>query len=359
MPLLRVRHLTEYAYASTVSSSYGEILMLPRDQPGQRVLARRLDITPEPHDQRLRDDYFTNLAAYFAVLVPHTRLRVTVESLVRTAGSGAQGTPSAVGPWEAAVAALRSRPRDIDFLLDSPQVPVLPELGEYAAPSFPPGRDALAAVRELNTRIHRDFTYTPGITHVSTTVEEVLARRAGVCQDLTHVMIGCLRAQGLAARYVSGYILTEPPPGQPRLVGADATHAWVSVLLPGAHGPTDGWLDVDPTNDQLVDDRYVTTAHGRDYTDVPPLKGVIFSQAERHELTVSVDVEPVAETDPDSGAGSAGTAQTGKANAGKAHTTGAPEPAGSTGTDSADQIAGATGARRAARTGERRATGHE
>lgn len=285
----RVTHRTEYTYTTPVSSSFGEVVMQPRELPGQRCAESRLDVDPAPHDLRERTDYFGNRTSYLAVLAPHSRLAITATSLVHVH----RAPPGPSGPWD--------EPRDTDpeaveFLLDSPQVTGTPALAEYAAPSFPPGRDALAAVRDLCSRIHREFTYTPGATEVSTTIEEVLARRAGVCQDFAHLAVGCLRAVGLPARYVSGYLETDPPPGHPRLAGADATHAWVSVLLPADRG-ADGWVDLDPTNDQLVDDRYVTTAWGRDYTDVPPLKGVIFSQARTHELRVSVDVQNVGDVE--------------------------------------------------------------
>jgi transglutaminase-like putative cysteine protease len=171
-------------------------------------------------------------------------------------------------------------------VLDSPLASTSAVLEEYARPSFPSGRPAIAAFQELATRIHHDFTYEPGSTTVRTTVDEVFAGRKGVCQDFAHLAIGCLRSMGLAGRYVSGYLETRPPPGRPRLVGADVSHAWASIFV----SPV-GWVDVDPTNDRLVDDHYVTTAWGRDYGDVPPLKGVIFTEATEHELEVMVDVE--------------------------------------------------------------------
>lgn len=281
MTVYRVTHRTEYTYTAPVSSSFGEIVMQPRSVPGQECLTSRLAITPGPHGLRERTDYFGNRASWFSVLTPHRKLSVTATSVVRV---DPQPAPEGSGPWERARELARLDTTAVEFLLDSPQVQVTPALRAYAQPSFPAGTDALEAARSLCSRIHRDFAYTPGATEVSTTIEEVLERRAGVCQDFAHVAIGCLRALGLAARYVSGYLETDPPPGQPRLEGADATHAWVSVLLPA------GWADLDPTNDQLVDDRYVTTAWGRDYTDVAPLKGVIFSQGRTHELSVAVDV---------------------------------------------------------------------
>src|SRR5882762_1683998 len=187
-----VTHHTEYHYPSTVSSSFGEIVMLPRELAGQACLRSELTIEPAPHD-------------------------------------------------------LRERLDACQFVLDSPLVTSSEQLAEYATPSFPPGRPLLASVVDLSSRIHRDFEFLPGVTEVKTTIEEVFARRAGVCQDFAHVAIGCLRSLGLAARYVSGYLETRPAPGRARLAGADVSHAWVSVFLPGA-----GWADVDPTNDQLV-----------------------------------------------------------------------------------------------------------
>jgi transglutaminase-like putative cysteine protease len=292
-----VTHRTEYRYPSTVSSSFGEIIMLPRDLPGQACVRSELVIDPAPHDLRQRIDFFGNRVAYFAVLAPHTRLSVTATSLVRVHGRRAEPAPPLEPGWEQARDRLRAETvgellEARQFVLDSPLVTLSEQLAEYAAPSFQPGQPVLAAVTDLASRIYRDFEFVPGATEVKTTIDEVFARRAGVCQDFAHVAIGCLRSLGLAARYVSGYLETRPPPGKARIAGADVSHAWVSAFVPGA-----GWVDVDPTNDQLVNDRYVTTAWGRDYTDVPPLKGVIFTEGDVQDLRVSVDVVPV--DDPD------------------------------------------------------------
>ncbi|MDT7629485.1 MAG: hypothetical protein QOI50_1415 [Pseudonocardiales bacterium] len=292
-----VTHRTEYRYPSTVSSSFGEIIMLPRDLPGQACVRSELVIDPAPHDLRQRIDFFGNRVAYFAVLAPHTRLSVTATSLVRVHGRLAEASPALEIGWEQARDQLRADTvgellEARQFVLDSPLVTLSEQLAEYAAQSFPPGQPVLAAVTDLASRIYRDFEFLPGATEVKTTIDEVFARRAGVCQDFAHVAIGCLRSLGLAARYVSGYLETRPPPGKARIAGADVSHAWVSAFVPGA-----GWVDVDPTNDQLVNDRYVTTAWGRDYTDVPPLKGVIFTEGDVQDLRVSVDVIPV--DDPD------------------------------------------------------------
>ena len=288
-----ITHRTEYRYSSTVSSSFGEIVMLPRDLPSQVCVHSQLTIDPKPHDLRERFDFFGNRVAYFAVLAPHTRLSVTASCLVQINGRRSELAGAGETPWEQ----VRDRIRaglDADaldacqFVLDSPLVTISEQLVGYATPSFPAGRPMLAALRDLSSRIYRDFDYVPGATGVTTTIEEVFERKAGVCQDFAHLAVGCLRSLGLAARYVSGYLETQPPPGMARLAGVDRSHAWVSAFVPDA-----GWVDTDPTNDQLVNDRYVTTAWGRDYADVPPVKGVIFTQSDKHELTVAVDVVPV------------------------------------------------------------------
>jgi transglutaminase-like putative cysteine protease len=173
----------------------------------------------------------------------------------------------------------------VEFRLDSPRVAASAELAEFAAPSFAPGRPVADAVADLVHRIKTGFDYVPGATTVTSTIDELMARRQGVCQDFAHLAIGCLRSVGLAARYVSGYLETDPPPGRERVPGADQSHAWASVYVPG-----DGWVDVDPTNDRYVNDRYVTTAWGRDYGDVPPVEGVIFTDGSQRGMKVTVDV---------------------------------------------------------------------
>jgi transglutaminase-like putative cysteine protease len=288
----RVVHRTEYHYESVVSSSYGELYLLPRDAPGQVCRSSRVRIEPQPHDYRERTDFYGNRAAYFAVLEPHTRLTVTAESMVDVSRPGSLPLP-VEEPWETIRDQLRVDPTDDafearGFLLDSPKVVVSPAVAAYAAESFPAGRPLTEALTELASRIHGDFAYAPGATSVRTTLTELLERRKGVCQDFAHLAVGCLRSVGLASRYVSGYLETAPPLGQPRLVGADVSHAWASVFVPDA-----GWVDLDPTNDRFVSDRYVTNACGRDYGDVSPLKGVIYTESMKNELHVSVDVAPL------------------------------------------------------------------
>ena len=289
----RVTHRTEYRYESEVTSSYGLVHLLPRDLDGQVTRSAQLTIEPAPDDSREHTDFFGNRVLHFAILHPHLELSVIAESVVDVSGRQQTLPLLAEEPWErvrdslvdaAGLEELGAR----QFVLDSPQVTITPRIAEYAAPSFPPGRRLLDAIRHLMTRIHEDFEFSPGVTTVTTTADTLLDERAGVCQDFAHLMIGCLRSLGLAARYVSGYLETQPPPGKAKLVGADVSHAWASVFVPGQ-----GWLDLDPTNDQFVGDRYVTVGWGRDYTDVPPLKGVIFTAGKSNKLEVQVDVVPV------------------------------------------------------------------
>jgi len=288
----RVRHRTEYAYDQPVTVSYGEMHLLPREVDGQVCHSTVITIEPTPDDYRERTDFFGNRVAHFSIFEPHDRLTVTATSVVDVRGRQSMLPLVADRPWEtvrdatasgADAEALDAR----QYRLPSPNAPVTAAIAEFAAASFPPGRGLLDASADLMSRIGA-FEFSPGATSVTTTVDEVLAARAGVCQDFAHVAIASLRAMGLAARYVSGYLETEPPPGSERLVGADVSHAWASVFVPEA-----GWVDLDPTNDQFVNDRYVTVGWGRDYGDVPPLKGVIFTEAEQHELTVTVDVVPL------------------------------------------------------------------
>ena len=283
-----VTHRTAYVYADDVAPSYSRLHLLPRDLPGQRCLRSRVVIDPEPETIRERADFFGNRVAYVAIHEPHRALTVTSTSVVEV-GERAPA-PAARRPWEEVRDELRD-PRApehveaVQFLLDSPLLASGAAYAAYAAPCFGPGTDLLAGVTALSSQIHADFAYMPGSTSVSTPLAQVFAERQGVCQDFAHAGIACLRSIGLAARYVSGYLATDPPPGRPKLIGADVSHAWLSVLVPGA-----GWLDIDPTNDQLVNDRYVVTAFGRDYSDVPPLHGVIFTEGATESLQVTVDV---------------------------------------------------------------------
>ena len=294
----KVVHRTEYRYERDVFSTYGEARLHPRELTGQQCYSTTLSAAPFPEEYRVRRDFFGNRVAHYAVLEPHTDLVVTATSVVDVRARQVL-LPSASGHrWEDVREGLRTatdaETREArQFTLPSPAAGPSPGAAAYVATSFVPGRPLIEALADLTARIRNDFEYRPGSTDVDTTVDELLARRAGVCQDFAHLTITGLRSLGLSARYVSGYLETEPPPGTDRLQGADVSHAWVGVFLSGL-----GWIDLDPTNDQFVDDRYVTVAWGRDYSYVPPLKGVIFTESESHELMVSVDVTPIPDGDP-------------------------------------------------------------
>ncbi|WP_305042474.1 transglutaminase family protein [Geoalkalibacter sp.] len=287
----RVTHTTELIYEARAGLSYNLARLMPRQLPAQNVLGANLRIVPAPQDHLRGLDYFGNHTDYFSLQQPHETLRVTavseIEALPREAGLFDEAQQLS---WELARERLRADrgAAGIDalqFTLDSPMIVVEEFLAEYARPSFGPGRLLEEAVQDLMGRIHQEFKYDPEFSSIATPLEEVMAHRKGVCQDFAHLAIGCLRALGLAARYVSGYLETDPPPGKERLVGADASHAWFSVYHPGR-----GWLDFDPTNNQQPAERYVTVAWGRDFADVTPLKGVAYGGGD-HELKVAVDVE--------------------------------------------------------------------
>lgn len=284
----RVRHATEYSYADPVSQSHHLAHLVPRTDNGQIVAARELRILPHPAFRRERIDVYGNRATYFSIEEPHRHL--AVESRLEVEVPRAPPPPARSAAWDE-VAARVARDRRADtlnafaFAFASPCVRLSPGLREYAAPSFPAARPLLEAVMDLTRRVHADFVYDTRATNVSTPVDDVLAARRGVCQDFAHLTLGCLRALELPARYVSGYLRTRPPPGKPRLVGADASHAWVSVYLPDY-----GWMDFDPTNGVAAADEHITVACGRDFGDVAPLRGVILGGG-THELSVAVDVE--------------------------------------------------------------------
>lgn len=283
-----IRHRTEYRYSSRVTPSLSLMHLLPRDTPGQRCLSSAIAVDPAPDDHREHIDFFGNRVAYVAITSPHRALTVTATSVVEVADRRGPASLSLFGqqPWEQ-VRDSRD-PEVVHYALDSPRVQATGAFAAYAAPSFTPGRQLIEAATELSSRIHADFRFAPGETDVDTPLDDVLARREGVCQDFAHLGIACLRAMGLPARYVSGYLETDPPPGRPKLTGADVSHAWFSVLFPGA-----GWLDLDPTNGQVVGERHIVTAYGRDYGDVAPLTGVIYTRGRTTSMRVEVDVAAV------------------------------------------------------------------
>jgi len=287
----RVSHRTTYSYDEDVSDSLGIAYLVPRELPWQKVIQRDLTLLPKAPDRSEDLDYYGNTATYFQVTEPHQVLDILAVSEVEAQAEQHSDAALAV-PWESARPAERPDVPDAwraqDFALASSLADQTPEAHAYAAASLAPGRPVGEAVTEVMRRIHADFAYDKTATTVTTTVDDIFDKRAGVCQDFAHLTLACLRSHGLAVRYVSGYLATTPPPGKERIVGADATHAWAAVWIPG-----DGWLALDPTNDQLVNDRYVTVAWGRDYADVPPVKGVIFTEAKTSTLKVEVDVAPL------------------------------------------------------------------
>ena len=282
-----VLHETVYSYESPVVLSQQLLHLTPRVVEHQRLAWHRIEVGPSPAETAARDDYFGNPVTQIVLAAPHSLLEVRARSSVEVL---ARPAPAPAGPWEQARDRLRAGGEALlepmQFLYESPHVEFFRELAAYAEPSFAKGRDLIEVTLDLTRRIHADFTFDPKATSVSTPLRELLAKRRGVCQDYAHFMAGCLRMLGLPARYVSGYILTAPPPGKPRLVGADASHAWVSAWC----GPA-GWIDLDPTNDMLVGEQHVTLGWGRDFSDVTPMRGVILGGGEQ-ELKVRVTVSP-------------------------------------------------------------------
>lgn len=288
--LLRVGHRTAYTYASPVNLGAHMMHLQPRNLPWQRVVHSTLTPEPRPAATRTGTDGFGNAVAWMFLDTAHPSFVVTLDALVDLQPPPLP-EPAETPSWEAVSRAAFAGGADghaaAEFLFDSPMAPALLVARDFAARCFPPGRPILEAVIDLNTLIGREIAFHPGATTVHTTVAQVLAGRAGVCQDFSHLMIAALRAQGLPARYVSGYVRTRPPPGKARLRGSDQSHAWVGCWL----GPAHGWVDIDPTNGILIRDEHVVLGWGRDFSDVSPLCGVILGGG-RHTVKVSVDLEP-------------------------------------------------------------------
>ena len=316
-----VEHETHYAYTAPVSQSWQLARLTPRMLPWQRLLSHSVQIDPPADERRDELDCFGNMVTHFGLHGAHRMLRVRMECLVEVSArppvdgdamapsssplpsqSQSLGTmtqtqslqpavPFVPLSWEAVRDAIRREPQQDDLVPASmceptPLVPLSEGARQYAIKSLVRGRSWLEAVTDLMQRIHEDFEFQPGATTVSTSVDEVLYQRSGVCQDFAHLMLACLRGWGLPARYVSGYLLTDPPPGMPRLMGVDASHAWIA-----AYSPQHGWVEFDPTNNQLADARYITLTWGADFADVVPLRGVIFGGGDQR-MDVQVSVMP-------------------------------------------------------------------
>lgn len=291
--MFRVRHLTTYSYVEPVLMAHHQAHLAPRSFDGQICHRTALRVTPIPaalDDDGL--DYFGNHVAFFTLQDPHRTLTVEAVSKVEVIPRSLP-SPGETPPWESVAEMLRRQAGPIvleasEFTFDSPFIPCGdPAVIDYARTSFPPDQPILAGLLDLTHRIYADFTYDPAATTLATPLSRVLAERRGVCQDFAHLAIACLRSLGLAARYVSGYLLTKPPPGKKKLKGSDASHAWLSAWVPGF-----GWIDLDPTNSCIPGGEHVTTAWGRDYGDVSPLRGVVLGGGD-HTLKVAVDVEPL------------------------------------------------------------------
>lgn len=288
----RVRHLTTYRYSEPVAISHNVARLAPRQDDRQRVIRHELTVSPQPAVAHERVDWFGNRVGAFTVQHAHRELAVRAVSEVEVRGTAGDIAPT---PWEDAALRLRgaadvSARAAAEFRFASPLVPLDPELAELAAPAFAPGRPLAEAASDLCRRIHDAFAYDSRATSVTTPLREVLRLRRGVCQDFAQVLVGCLRALGLAARYVSGYLETDPPPGRERLVGADASHAWTECWLP--HGDDGLWLGLDPTNACPAGNRHIVLAVGRDFSDVSPLKGLITGGGP-HTVSVAVDVQRI------------------------------------------------------------------
>lgn len=284
----RIVHTTSYAYSEPASLSQNELFLTPRVTGRQQVLQTNLSFNPQPQYLNKRFDYFGNIAHVFMVEQPHTELSLTATCMVRT-GRASFVDPATTISWENAVQQLQAHTSFDDleayqFIFPSPMIFFDDAIKAYGSLSFPPGMPVLQGALDLIRRVFREFAYDKESSNVETPVDEVLANKRGVCQDFSHLTIACLRSLGLAARYVSGYLETLPPPGKPKMVGADASHAWVSLYVPGV-----GWIDLDPTNNLIPGDMHIILAWGRDYSDVAPVKGVVMGGGV-HTLNVEVDV---------------------------------------------------------------------
>jgi len=291
----RLRHRTTYSYEQEVSFARCVLRLTPRSSATQAVLASAITVTPEPSARLERIGPFGAEIVTVTVDTPHRALVIEATSRIDV-HVPPPGDPDASPPWEAvrgrALATADLSPEGpASYLFPTPRTPIVPAITDYARQSFAAGRPIVAALSELNRRIFAEFRYDPGATEVSTPVAQAFEARHGVCQDFAQIMISGLRGLGLPAKYVSGYLRTIPPPGQPRLEGADATHAWVSVWC----GDALGWIGFDPTNAILAGDDHLVLAIGRDYADVAPIDGVILASGVQ-TLKVEVDVIPEDET---------------------------------------------------------------
>jgi len=290
--IYQLRHRTIFEYSAPVTFVYNMLRLKPRELPWQTVKESKLTVSPEPSVLSERIDYFGNNVAFCDIEQKHEVMHVLMESVIDIKPRPAPVLNGVA--WDTVRERLRGAksPAGLDafqFCFNSPGVSRLPESEAYCMPSCKPGLSAHQVAIDLMQRIHTDFTFDPTATTVSTPVKDVLKNRRGVCQDFAHLMISCLRSVGIPARYISGYIQTTPPPGQARLEGADASHAWIGVYC-----PVNGWLDLDPTNNKMADEQFITVAWGRDYQDVSPVAGVMLGGG-KHQVRAEVDMIPETE----------------------------------------------------------------
>ncbi len=288
--IYRVTHRTTFTYTQPVAISHHVLRLAPRTHPRQHNLRSNLTFDPEPSVRSNGKDYFGNPLTHVTIQAPHSALIVEAQSLIDVTKPEAIHVDQSL-PWDRVTQRLLEPPDSVildaqQFMYDSPYVTIDDDLYDFVRGCFPPGRPILAGVMDLTSRIFQNFTYEGGVTDVSTPVKDVLFSRKGVCQDFAHLEIAALRSLGLPARYISGYLLTHPPEGQEKLVGADASHAWVSTWCPDL-----GWVDFDPTNNCIPSDEHITLAWGRDYGDVSPINGFMVGGG-HHTPSVSVDVSP-------------------------------------------------------------------
>ncbi len=289
----KITHRTHYSYKNAVAVGSHAVYLTPRSSSYHRCIKNEIVVSPRPAARSERVDYFGNVIKFFKIQDPHEDFDLLALSEVIIDGSR-PAWPAAAPSWDSIVQSLPTdkRPSGLDayqFIFESPRIRMSDEFINYAAPSFPKGRPITEALLDFTARINKEFRFDSKATTVSTTSEEVLHKKRGVCQDFAHLQISCLRSLGLPARYISGYLRTIPPPGRPRMVGADASHAWLAVYCPNF-----GWLEVDPTNNVIPNEGHVTLAWGRDYGDVSPVRGVILGGRD-HKLHVEVDMELVDE----------------------------------------------------------------
>jgi transglutaminase-like putative cysteine protease len=297
--LIQITHLTSYVYQPDVDNAQHVAYLQPAQNDFQRLLSYALDISPKPDECDSRVDVYGNMRTFFSIHASHPSLSVTAHSLVTTLH---QPSMRNTVLWETVQEQFRYHAKmayhsAAEFVYASPCVPAHTDFQAYALPSFKPGAQLIECAHHLMRRIHTDFVYETNSTQVNTPTLQALTQRRGVCQDFAHIMVACWRAMGLPARYVSGYLLTQPPPGKARLIGCDASHAWASIFVPSSvqmpNQANGQWLDFDPTNNRLPDEDYITLATGRDFSDVSPLRGVILGGAD-HQLEVEVTVMPIA-----------------------------------------------------------------